>query len=793
MAGLANSFGRGAMTNHWIDYQHADVLMNIGGNTAENHPMSMRWIQKARDKGAKLIVVDPRFTRTAAAADVYAPIRPGTNIAFLGGIMNYALENDLYQKEYVINYTNASYLINSEFSFSDGLFSGAKMDNGKVTYDKSTWTYQTDADGNILKDYTLQDPNCVFQLLKKHYSRYDVDMVCNITGCPKDKFLEVAELYCSTGKPEKAGNIMYAMGITQFTHGSENVRAVAMLQTLLGNMGIAGGGVNAQRGQQNVQGSTDMAILYHIMPGYLGHPKAALHPTLEDYNKVETPKTSYWSNKPKFLISMLKAFWGEHANAENDFCYDYYPKLDKKDRSHIGMYKYIGEGEVKGMICWADNPAVSGPSAAGKREYSANLDWQVVVDIFENETATFWKAPGVNPEEVPTEVFLLPAALHIEREGTVANSGRWIQWRYKAQDPPGECKSDLWIVDKLYKAIRKAYEADPGPFADPILKLNWDYGEDADAVAVAKELNGYETASGELLLNFTKLADDGSTACGCWIYSGYYNSEDDPPCKRRIKETEGIGNNPDWSFAWPVNRRIIYNRCSADPEGRPWNPDAPVLWYENGEWQKNDVPDFNATIPPEDTARAPYIMVPELQARFFAPGMAEGPFPEHYEPWESPVDNLLSGVQFNPAVTVWYPEARGDRQEFPYIATSYRLTEHYQTGMMTRNMPWLNEAMPDLFVEISPSLAAKLGIDNGDLVVVESKRGQFEAPACVTPRMQPLKINGEELEIVGMFWHWGYACMSQGPVANDITPSIGDANTTIPEYKAFLCNIRRAG
>jgi formate dehydrogenase-N alpha subunit len=781
------------MTNHWIDYKNADVIMNIGGNTAENHPISMKWIEKARERGAKLIVVDPRITRTAAVADVYAPIRPGTNIAFLSGIINYALENKLYHEEYIKYYTNASSLINPEFSFHDGLFSGAKEVDGKIVYDKSTWSYQTDAEGNILKDETLENPNCVFQLMKKHFSRYDVDTVCSITGCPKDKFLEVADVYCSTGKPGKAGTILYAMGITQFTHGSENVRAIAILQLLLGNMGIPGGGVNAQRGQQNVQGSTDMAILYHIMPGYIGHPKAAAHPTLQDYIEKETPATGYWSNKPKFLISMLKAFWGDKATAANDFCYDYYPKLDAKNRSHIGMYKYMGEGEIKGMICWADNPAVSGPSASSKRGYTGKLDWQVMVDIFENETATFWKEPGKNPAEIGTEVFLLPAALHIERDGTVANSGRWIQWRNKAYESPGDCKPDLWIVDKLYKAIRKAYEEDPGPFADPILNLNWDYGDEIDIAKVCKEINGYNTNTGDYVTNFTELADDGSTACGCWIFSGYYNSDNDPPCKRRTRETEGIGTNANWSFAWPLNRRIIYNRCSSDPSGRPWNPDIPLLWYENGEWKRNDVPDFNANVPPENTARGPFIMNPELQARFFAPGMAEGPFPEHYEPWESPVDNAMSSIQYNPAITVWYPDAHGDKEQYPYIATSYRMTEHYQTSVVTRNLPWLNELMPELFVEISPSLAEKIGIKNGDRVIVESKRGQFEAPACVTSRLQPLIVNGTEQEIVGMFWHWGYACMSKGPIANDITPSIGCANTDIPEYKAFLCNIKKAG
>jgi len=388
------------MTNHWIDYQHSDVFLCIGLNTAENHPVSMKWIQKAKDvKGAKLITVDPRFTRTAAVSDIYAPIRPGTNTAFLSGLINYALVNGMFHQEYVVNYTNASYLVNPEYTFNDGLFSGAQDINGQTVYDKSSWSYQTDADGQVLKDESLENPNCVFQLMKRHYSRYTLSMVSRVTGCPVDKLREVAEVFCSTGQPGKAGNIMYAMGITQFTHGAQNVRSIAILQLLLGNMGIAGGGVNAQRGQSNVQGSTDMAMLYHIIPGYMAVPHESRHATLADYHRVETPKTSYWANKPKFFNSLLKAFWGENAQQSNDFCYDYFPKLDK-NRSHIAMYKYMGQNEVKGMICWADNPAVGGPTASRKRKVSSNLDWQVVVDIFENETATFWKEPGVDPEEV---------------------------------------------------------------------------------------------------------------------------------------------------------------------------------------------------------------------------------------------------------------------------------------------------------------------------------------------------------------------------------------------------------
>ena len=755
----------------------------------------MKWIQKAREtKGAKLICVDPRFTRTAALADIYAPIRPGTNIAFISGLINYVLEKNMYHHEYVLNYTNASYLVNPSFSFHDGLFSGDNEIEGKVVYDKSTWTYQTDETGQVLKDETLESPNCVFQLMKQHYSRYDLSTVSKVTGCPIDKLKEVAEVYGGSGQAGKAGNVMYAMGITQFTHGSQNVRSLAMLQLLLGNMGIAGGGVNAQRGQSNVQGSTDMAMLYHIIPGYMATPSETAHPTLEDYKTKETPKTSYWSNKPKFLISMLKAFWGNNATKDNDFCYDYLPKLDK-NRSHIATYKYMGKGEVKGMICWADNPAVGGPTAGRKRNVSANLEWQVVVDLFENETASFWKAPGIDPTTIGTEVFMLPAALHIEREGSLSNSGRWIQWRNKVINPPGEAKPDLWIIDKLFKSLRQAYAAEPGPFAAPILEMNWDYGDDADAARVAQEINGYYTGSNVLLENFTKLADDGSTACGNWIYSGYYNNNLAPATKRRIRETEGIGSHAEWAYAWPLNRRIIYNRCSADPEGRPWNEKAPVLWWDGLAWQRNDVPDFNANVAPEVTAKAPFIMLPELQARLFSSTMVEGPFPEHYEPWESPVKNILSSTQFNPCIDIWYPEDRAGvgSSEYPYIATSYRVSEHYQTGVMTRNMPWLNEAMPGIFVEISPSLAQKIGVGNGEKVVISSMRGKYEAAVCVTPRIKPFMLGTGEVEMVGLIWHWGYAGLSKGPIANDVSPSIGDANTTIPEYKAFLCNIEKGG
>ncbi len=804
------------MTNHWVDYRNSDVFMNIGGNTAENHPISMKWIEHARaNRGARLMVVDPRVTRTAAVADLHVPIRPGTNIAYLGGMMSYIMENELYQEEYVQYYTNASYLLREDFTWDEnaGLFSGAEEDapDKPIKYDKETWNYRKDAAGNVMKDLTLQDPHCVFQVMKRFYSRYTLEMVSNITGCDAAVLEESYKLYGSTGAREKAGNIMYAMGITQFTHGSQNVRACAMVQLLLGNMGIPGGGVNAQRGQSNVQGSTDMAILYHIIPGYLNAPKAAVHPTLADYNEKETPAKSWWVNKPKYMASLLKAFWGDYATAENDFCYDYLPKVDNRDHSHIGAYKYMGEGEIKGMICWADNPAVSGPSAGHKRHYQSKLDWLVGVDIFENETCAFWKAPGTNPAEIDTEVFLLPATCSYEREGTIANSGRWIQWRWKAQDPPGECRSDLQIAFELFSKLQEAYRADANAvFPDPIVKMKWDYADDmnhdgVDIVKVCKDLNGYTVEDGELLTNFVGLQDDGSTACGNWLYSGYYNNYDNPACKSRIKEKEGIGSNLGWSFVWPLNRRIVYNRCSADRDGNPWNPELQMFWWdEDGNLVKKlDINDWPGSWDYEQVKENPYIMLPDGVGSLFSLTLADGPLAIHYEPAESPVPNLLyPEATFNPVSKRWYPDllavTDADRQKYPYIMSTYRVTEHYQSGIMTRNMPWLNEIMPELFIEIDEELAGELGIANGDMVFIESKRlanngvqGGIEAKACVTPRLKPMMINGEKKHIVGMPFHWGYCGMSRGAVTNDLSPSIGDANTTIPESKAFLCNIRR--
>jgi len=785
------------MTNHFIDYMHSDVSLIIGANPAENHPMAFRWLMKAKDKGGKVVVVDPRFTKSASVADLYMPHRPGTDIPFLLGICNYAVQNNLIHGDYVVNYTNASFLVHADFKIEDGVFSGY-LGDGK--YDTSTWQYQKDGD-TVLKDATLQDPNCVFQILKKHLARYDIKTVCSITGTPEDKYKQLCDLYCSTGQPGKAGNVIYAMGITQSTHGSQNVRALAMLQLLLGNMGIVGGGVNAQRGEANVQGSTDMAMLFHLIPGYNPVPNANKTPTLADYIEKETPAGGYWTNRPKFVISMLKAWFGDNATAENDFCYDYLPKV-YGDHSHMAMFDRMAKGIIKGFFAWGQNPVVGGPAAIQSAKAMDNLDWLVGIEMVETETMAFWKRPGADPTKIGTEVFLLPAAASYEKDGSVINSGRWMQWRWKAIDPPGKAHSDLWIADRIFKAVRKEYEAG-GAFPDPVLKMNWDYGDDYPNIAkVAMEINGYEVATGNLFKGFGALQADGSTACGNWIHAGYYADPEKPACKSRVRETEGVGLNKEWAWAWPLNRRIVYNRASCDLNGKPWNPDKWLVRWDGAKWETRDVPDFGIAkdgepVPPEVNGKNPFIMNAEGVARLFSlAGLKDGPLPEHYEPMESPVANIMSKQQSNPCAVKYSGEfdkfASVGSSDFPYIVTTHRLIEHYQSGALTRNSPYLIELMPEMFVSISKGLASKLGINPGDMVVVSSARGEIKCKAHVTPLVKPLMVQGELREILAMPWHWGFQSLAPGATANDLSPAAGDPNTMIPEYKAFLGNIRKA-
>jgi len=773
----------------------------MGGNVAENHPVSFKWIQAAMDKGAIFIHVDPRFTRTSTKADIFVRLRSGTDIAFLGGMIKYILDNNLYDEFYVKNYTNAPFIVNPKFSFNDGLFSG--YDPTKRAYDKSTWTLEKDEKGIPKRDMTLQDPQCVFQLLKKHYSRYTLQKVSEITGTPMADLEKVYKTYASTGTPDKAGTVLYAMGWTQHTVGVQNIRAMAIIQDLLGNMGIAGGGINALRGESNVQGSTDQGLLFHILPGYLPVPRAQW-PTLADYNKT-TPQTkdprsvNWWRNRPKYIVSFLKSMFGDKATKENDFGYSWLPKLDPgQDASWLNLFDEMYKGTFTGFFAWGMNPACSSANAGKVRQALAKLDWMVNVNVFDSETGEFWKGPGMDPKKIKTEVFQLPCAAFMEKEGSISNSGRWMQWRYKAANPPGEARPDGDIMYELFKKVRALYEKEKGVLPDPILNLKWDYetGGHFDIHKVAKEINGYDLTTGKLVPNFVALKDDGTTSCGNWLYSASYTEAGNMAARRKKTDPTGLGLYPEWSWCWPLNRRIIYNRASVDLEGNPRDPKRPLLkWDPVGKKWIGDVPD-NA-VPPMGTDGAyPFIMKPDGVASIFGPGLADGPFPEHYEPLECPIEkNLMSSQRINPVVKIF--EGGPDTfatcdPKYPFVCTTYRVTEHWQTGVLTRWLPWLIEAEPQVFCELSIELAKLRGIKNGDRVIVETSRGKLEAIAIVTSRLKPFNIAGQTVHMIGLPWHFGWLHPKDGgESANLLTPTVGDPNTMIPESKAFMANVRK--
>lgn len=797
------------MTNHWGDMIHADVALIMGGNPAENHPISMNWLRRTKEAGAVLLHVDPRFNRSSQICDVYAKMRSGTDIAFVGGMIRYALQNDRVQWEYVRRNTNASWIVRSDFDFENGLFSG--FDPVARKYDKSTWAFELDSDGYPRKDVALEHPRCVFQLMKKHFSRYTPEIVCDITGTPKDRYLRVCDLYTSTFAPDRAGTWLYAMGTAQHSHGTQNIRTYAMLQLLLGNIGIAGGGVNAMRGEANVQGSTDMGLLFHILPGYLATTRE-VDEDLQSYLDRITPKATdrdsvnWWRNTPKYVVSLLKAWYGDAATSENDFAFDYLPKIDDgyegAGHSYIPLMQAMLAGQIKGLFCFGQNPAVGSPNAEMTRQALDGLDWLVVADLFEHETAQHWMRPGVDPSQIQTEVFLLPASASVEKEGSIVNSGRWMQWRYAAVKPPGEAIPDLDIVDGLVRALKQEY-AEDGVFPDPIRDLAWNYGEAGhlDPHRVAKEINGHFTrdveiggkrfAAGTQVPSFANLQDDGSTAAGNWIYSGSYTEEGNMAARRDATDAvNGIGLHPSWAWVWPLNRRIVYNRAGVDAEGQPYNPRKWVIrWDREAKKWEGDVPDGGA--PP---GGSPFIMLPGGVAQLFAPGLEDGPFPEHYEPAESPMKNPFSDQQITPTVKVWDSsiyDKLGTVEEFPIVGTTYRVSEHWQTGAMSRNMPYLVGLMPDAFCEIGVSLARSKGIENGDRVLVSSARGEIEVYALVTERFQPFFVGGKTVHEIGVAWHWGYSGLAPGDSANILTPNVGDSNTMIPEYKAFLCDVRK--
>jgi formate dehydrogenase major subunit len=800
------------MTNHWIDLKNSDCILIMGSNAAANHPISMKWVQKAKEAGGKLISVDPRFTQTSAQADLYAPLRSGTDIAFLGGMIKYIIDKEKYFKDYVVEYTNASFIVGEKFEFKDGLFAGYNKE--KRAYDKAAWALKRDKDGKPERDKTLQNPRCVFQLLKKHYERYTPEKVSEITGTPAADLLKVYETYSATGAKDKAGTIMYAMGWTQHTVGVQNIRAMCIVQSLLGNMGIAGGGVNALRGESNVQGSTDMALLFHILPGYLRIPLATDVNT-ETYLKT-VPKTAdpmsanWWQNTPKYLVSLLKSFWGDKATKDNDFGFGWLPKIDPgQNFSWLNLFDAMYAGKIKGFFAWGQNPACSGANSNKTRKALAKLDWLVNVNIFDNETGSFWKGPGMDPKSIKTEVFMLPCAASVEKEGSISNSGRWVQWRYKAGNAPGDAKPDGDIMVELMNKIRELYKKG-GKHPEPILNLKWDYVNDKghfDAHKVAKHVNGSFTADvkigdkqfkkGDQVPGFAMLQADGSTSCGNWLYCQSYNGDGNNMARRKKDDPTGLGLYPQWAWCWPVNRRIIYNRASCDLEGNPFNPKRPLLKWADGKWV-GDVPD--GPWPPMSDTKAgklPFIMKPDGVISVFGPGLNDGPFPEHYEPLECPVPkNILSGQMNNPTIKIFKGEM--DKHltcdpKYPFVGTTYRVTEHWQTGIMTRWQPWLIEAQPQMFVEMSKELAELRGIKNGDKVKVESARGELEAVAIVTGRFKPFKIGDQVIHEVGMPWCFGWITPKDGgDSSNLLTPNVGDPNTMIPESKAFMVNVTKA-
>lgn len=804
------------MTNSWTDIKNADVVLIMGGNAAEAHPCGFKWVAEAKaHNNARLVVVDPRFTRSAAVSDLYCPIRAGTDTAYLMGIINYLIATGKYHADYVRHFTNAAYIVKDAFAFNaeDGLFAGYSAD--KRTYDRASWDYEMGADGFALRDMTLEHPRSVFQLLKQHAARYTPEMVERICGSPRDKFLKVCELVGSTGNGERTMTIMYALGWTQHSYGSQTIRTAAMVQLMLGNMGVPGGGVNALRGHSNVQGLTDIGILSQSTPGYLvmptdREPTLGAHLEARDFRPLQAGQISYWQNYGKFYVSLLKAMFGTAATKENEFGYAWLPKVDK-GYDTLQQFELMHQGQINGYVCQGFNPLMSVPNKAKMRASLSKLKFLVSIDPLETETARFWENHGefndVDSAKVQTEVFLLPSTCFAEDEGSFTNSSRTLNWRWKAADGPGESRTDTVIMADLFLRIRDLYRKEGGAVPEPIFNTDWSYLQPANPSPdeLLRELNGKALAdlkdpadpakilrrAGEQVDGFAQLRDDGTTMCACWIYSGAYTEAGNLTARRDNADPSGLGVHPKWGFAWPANRRVLYNRASAGPDGKPWSARKQYIRWDGARWTGPDVPDFVPTSAP-DKGAGPFIMNPEGVSRLFARKMlAEGPFPEHYEPFESPVANVLHPkTPTNPVARVFKgdQEAFGTSKDFPYVATTYRLTEHFH--YWTKHVKLNAIVQPEFFVEISPDLAKEKGIANGGWVRVTSQRGSVKAKAVVTKRIAALKVDGRTVHTVGMPIHFGFIGEAKKSFGvNTLTPFVGDANTQTPEYKAFLVNI----
>ncbi|MBA4221476.1 MAG: formate dehydrogenase-N subunit alpha [Methylobacterium sp.] len=802
------------MTNSWTDIKNTDLVIVMGGNAAEAHPCGFKWVTEAKaQRGAKLIVVDPRFTRTASVADFYAPIRQGTDIAFLLGVIKYCIENDKIQHDYVRAFTNAPYIVKDGFSYQDGLFSG--YDEAKRDYDRASWEYELGPDGYVQVDETLQNPRCVYQLLKQHVAAYTPEMVERICGTPKDKYLAICKMISECSARDKTMTSMYALGWTQHSKGAQNIRTMAMVQLLLGNIGVRGGGMNALRGHSNIQGLTDIGLMSDLIPGYLAIPKDrepdfAAYMSTRGFKPLRPNQMSYWQNYRKFMVSFLKSMWGPAATAENDFAYQWLPKLDVSGYDMLRTFDLMHQGKVNGYFCQGFNPLLSAPNRGKITAALSKLKFLVVMDPLQTETSRFWKDEGVHndvkPESIKTEVFELPTTCFAEDEGSLVNSGRWLQWHWPGQEPPGEAKTDTWIMAQLQLRLRELYKKEGGAFPDPIVNLHWPYRDPQDPQPdeIARELNGYVVSTvtdpadpskvllekGKQVDTFGQLRDDGSTACGCWIYSGCWTERGNMMARRDTNDPGNTGAYSNWAFSWPANRRILYNRASADLDGKAWDPKRKLIEWNGTAWTGYDVPDIAVNAKPRDVG--PFIMNPEGSARLFARGlMRDGPFPAHYEPFESPVVNLMAPkIRGNPAARIFKDDlaALGTSDKFPYAATSYRLTEHFH--FWTKHV-WVNAVLqPEFFVEISEQLAAEKNIQKGGWVKVSSNRGSVYAKAVVTKRIKPLICDGKTVHVVGIPLHWGFTgAARKGFGPNSLTPFVGDANTDTPEFKAFLVNV----
>ncbi|MGF6468894.1 formate dehydrogenase major subunit [Paraburkholderia youngii] len=809
------------MTNHWVDIRNADLILVMGGNAAEAHPCGFKWVTEAKaHRKARLIVVDPRFNRTASVADYYVPIRTGTDIAFLGGVINYLLTNDKIQHEYVKNYTDVSFIVRDDFAFNDGLFSGYNAD--KRSYDKTSWDYERGDDGFAKVDPTLQDPRCVYQLMKKHYSRYTPEQVEKICGTPKDKFLHVCEMLAATSVPGRATTIMYALGWTQHSIGSQIIRTGAMVQLLLGNIGIAGGGMNALRGHSNIQGLTDLGLMSNLLPGYMTLPMEA-EQDFDAYIEKRTQhplrpnQLSYWRNYRAFHVSFMKSWWGDKATAENNFAFDYLPKLDKS-YDLLQVFELMSQGKMNGYIAQGFNPLAAAPYKSKNGAALAKLKWLVIMDPLATETSEFWKNHGpfndVDSASIQTEVFRLPTTCFAEERGSLVSSSRVLQWHWQGADGPGEAKSDLEIMAGLWLRIRDAYRKDGGKYPDPILNMSWPYAKPDSPTPeeLAMEFNGKALADvtdpkdptkvlakkGEQLASFALLRDDGSTSSGCWIFCGAWTQAGNQMGRRDNSDPTGIGNTLNWAWAWPVNRRVLYNRASCDLNGKPFDPTRKLIAWNGSTWSGADIPDFKLDEPP-DSGMNPFIMNPEGVARFFArDAMVEGPFPEHYEPFETPLgynplhpDNKL--VVSNPAARVFPGDKAtfGTHENFPHTGTSYRLTEHFH--YWTKHAKLNAIIQPEQFVEIGEDLAKEIGVVAGDRVKVSSNRGHLIAVAVVTKRIKPLTVEGKKVQTVGLPIHWGFMGLARpGYLVNALTPPVGDGNSQTPETKSFLVKVEKA-